>query len=646
MTDSGLDAEQTAALVDVLSHVALYDEVCAFKTPAAIQGYGRPFQDRKGSSAPLLQILLSSFVLKLPGLRDIAPDFWKTRVEKLLEDLAAAELSESYDKGVLGIRKTLATAASALLEYPARGCIGGFPKDESAFKDRTYDPSKPDDVLDAWQDFRQQLVYGDLFDKLFVKAAETDNLKKHDTLVQAAHEYVVVNLASFMHYTLVLSPEGPSLLRLVENVHKLAPYGIMRQTLRIGNVATMLSGMVRLMLAKVSVGTVTNFLGLSSGADEGMNLLQQIISTVLGWDKKELKKRADKIEKDKEGPSKEVREALKQWTSGTRKEHEECRERSKQESMSIVAVILSLSSASADMSEEQHAKALEYLSLQLSIRDRDEITRVLCRSNPDHLTQAIRDGVSAYEPMIRQVHQAVDLSATVGDFQAFVDDMIKLTKPDKKSQASETKSPTVEDYVKLLHTHMGACHRFLHQVAKNGKEVTKWFQDYVHIVAAEFKSSYSTPDTKKDSARDIYAAMQASFTALNPLDQTVIREELKATTTYLSALHDSSAARIRDVINNTSSTTYGPGAFLARWQDLLDSTPITPSKPQGPVRTGADKSVKQEGRKDVDGEIKDAGIDSKQVDKEIGNKTPEAPSAENILRVLGPRFRELLVEMQ
>ena len=37
----------------------------------------------------------------------------------------------------------------------------------------------------------------------------------------------------------------------------------------------MLSGMVRLVLAKVSMGTVTNFLGLSSGADEGMNLLQQ-----------------------------------------------------------------------------------------------------------------------------------------------------------------------------------------------------------------------------------------------------------------------------------------------------------------------------------------------------------------------------------
>lgn len=221
MADSGLSAEQTAALVDVLSHNALYEEVCEFKSPKAIQEYGPPFQDKKGSTAPILQTLLSKFILTLPGLRDVAPDFWKVRVKTLLEALASAELSESYDKGILGVRKTLATAASALLEYPARGCLGGFPKVESAFKERNYDSSNPDDVLDAWHDFLQQLVYGDLFDKLFLKAAETDDLTKHDSIVQGAHEFVVVNLASFMHYTLVLSPEGPSLLRLIENVHKL-----------------------------------------------------------------------------------------------------------------------------------------------------------------------------------------------------------------------------------------------------------------------------------------------------------------------------------------------------------------------------------------------------------------------------------------
>lgn len=187
-----LTPEQTQALFDVLSHYETYKEIEQFKSPDAIHKYGPPFQDDKKSSSPILQTLLSKFVLRLPGLRDVSPDFWKVRVEDIVGELSAAELSESYDKGVLGIRKTLATAIAALIEYPARGCLGGFIEDPAAFEKKDYDKSKADDVLLGWSDFLQQLVYGDLFDRLFAKAAETNDLSKHEPLVQAAHEFVVV----------------------------------------------------------------------------------------------------------------------------------------------------------------------------------------------------------------------------------------------------------------------------------------------------------------------------------------------------------------------------------------------------------------------------------------------------------------------
>jgi hypothetical protein len=83
------------------------------------------------------------------------------------------------------------------------------------------------------------------------------------------------SIASIMHYALVLSPEGPTLLRMIGSVHSMLPYSVVRQTLKVGNVATMISGVMRIVLAKVSVSAVTNWIGLSSGADEGMNLLQQ-----------------------------------------------------------------------------------------------------------------------------------------------------------------------------------------------------------------------------------------------------------------------------------------------------------------------------------------------------------------------------------
>ena len=78
-----------------------------------------------------------------------------------------------------------------------------------------------------------------------------------------------------MHYTLILSPKGQYLLKLIENANRLVPYMIIRQTLKIGNVATMINAMMKVVLAKVSVASLTNWIGLTQTDNEGMNLMQQ-----------------------------------------------------------------------------------------------------------------------------------------------------------------------------------------------------------------------------------------------------------------------------------------------------------------------------------------------------------------------------------
>lgn len=187
-----LSATQSAALLDLLTHHETYSEIEDFKSPGAIKEYGPPFQESTSKSkTPILQALVSKFVLRLPGLKDVDSSFWKTQVESLVQELAEAELSESYDKGVLGIRKTLATAISALIEYPARGSLGGFPK-QNFERSKEYDVSNPDDVMKAWQDCMQALIYGDLLDELVQRAKETDDLSQHDSLIQGMHEFIIV----------------------------------------------------------------------------------------------------------------------------------------------------------------------------------------------------------------------------------------------------------------------------------------------------------------------------------------------------------------------------------------------------------------------------------------------------------------------
>ena len=190
-----LSSSQAQALFDILTHHEAYAEIQALKKPQAIASFGAPLQPERpsaSSSSPLIQTLLDKFIYNLPGIRDVSQDFWTRNISGLVSALADANLSESYDKGSIGIRKTLSTAIASVVEYVSRGTLGGFPKTPLQNADRRYDASNPDDVTTAWDDFLQQIIYGDMLDRMFAKAAQTDQLSDHESIVQAVHEYVFV----------------------------------------------------------------------------------------------------------------------------------------------------------------------------------------------------------------------------------------------------------------------------------------------------------------------------------------------------------------------------------------------------------------------------------------------------------------------
>lgn len=257
--------------------------------------------------------------------------------------------------------------------------------------------------------------------------------------------------------------------------------------------------------------------------------------------------------------------------------------------------------------------------------------------------------------MIRQVHEAVNLSDTVWDFERFVTDMLKMSKP--SGNKGEEKPPCVEDYVDLLHRHQSSSHKFLHQVAKNGKEVTSWWRGYVEHAVSQFRRQEppSTTSTKSSTPphSPIESSLVTTFASLPQTDQKSVVTELEAHQRYLDALHSASATRIVAVINRTRSTPFGPGAYLARWQSLLDETLITPASARGPVRKGANKEVREEGRKDAvaeqqqqDGEEEERFLTKEDGLEEVERKTPTKPGVEVTLRVLGPKFREALGVMK
>lgn len=220
-----LTPRQLHALFDVLSHHETYSEIESFKSSQAVRDYGFPFtrtqpaatstsgtpsagtprartpvpldltdeDDPTPSATPVLQTLLTRFVLPLPGVKNLPREFWAVQIQGILARLGDADLSESYDKGALGLRKTLATGAGAVIEMLGRGAFGGVPKTEKKGDAvRTYDSENADDIEEAWEDIMYGLVYGDLVDEVCKHAAETDDLEALSPAAKAAAEYAIV----------------------------------------------------------------------------------------------------------------------------------------------------------------------------------------------------------------------------------------------------------------------------------------------------------------------------------------------------------------------------------------------------------------------------------------------------------------------
>lgn len=450
---------------------------------------------------------------------------------------------------------------------------------------------------------------------------------------------------------------------------------------------------------------------------------------------KELESRVTKIEKDKQCPSKEVRSALDNYVDAKLEKQEELRKHSQASSNSIILMILADAGKPSDMKEETHKLALDYLSCKLSIHDRKEIVRVGCQSYPDHLTAMVRSLINAYEPIIRRFHEAVDLSDTVADFQAFITDMLKVARIPPPGKDGKTIVPTVGDFIQLLKKHQYSSHKFIHQLTKNGKEVTRWYLDWANLAASKFQRESSfvdateSQDVKDESnaasaesprdAGDLTKPLTDLFEALPAETREKIVPILDDMILYIDEMHASSAKRLGDVLRSAPTNTNtnssisrvltsrltrsrpssrssslervatsgakeaealtqnapssashenasdipkvssdpGPGAYLARWEDLLDSTPITPLTAHGKPHRASDKAIVEKSAEDVDGgktvefETRQKTLDSQKVKPSVpgggtqGKKAAvKKPDVKVVVDALGEDFTKLLAE--
>lgn len=342
----------------------------------------------------------------------------------------------------------------------------------------------------------------------------------------------------------------------------------------------------------------------------------------------------------------------------TRTRHVEIRQTSIAKTESIVVTILETTSSSSSLSQDQHLLCHQYHSSLLSARDRTEITSILCRQTPDLLAQAVREGVAAFEPMIRDIHEKIGLAEHLSAGQAYVDDFIKTSSP-KKVEIEEGKGgqhqyqvPSVEDFVHLLQRHRGAVYRYAFHICSRCPDIRDsyraWARQAVrafnHTAPVPVAGSAEPPATTEEDP-EFLSQLNALFTSLPAPTREKLVPILSAHASYLDTIHIHSLQRLRAISSPySSSTPVGPGIYLSSWQALLDETAITPdATAPSTLRRGKDVINRTTpGKTGAHGEIVlDGTIDAREGMEEM-ERGMVGPDVGLVVEALGDGFRRLL----
>jgi hypothetical protein len=466
--------------------------------------------------------------------------------------------------------------------------------------------------------------------------------------------------------------------KLITNILGLMPWTMLRQSLRIGNAASMINAVTKLFLTKLSITSFTNWMGWSNSTDDGNNLMQQIIATIVGWDIAEYQKHIKTVETKEGAPSTEHLKEIRGYLAASREVQAKLRQKSStfwslntarltisvDQAKSIITVIVEDASLSP-LDDEGHEIAMEYLAFSSSIRNREQFAKIICKSQPDILTQTIREGIAAYEPIIRRLHSCVDLSSHCWDLECFLNDFMALfPKPSSATtsaaskEEAEKKKPkpvTVRGVAAVLRKHQKSSHRFLHQVFKKSEDMSDDYRTYLKNAAVQFRSLAPPEEYKDEFVGDMYTPLSKLFATLSPKDQAKVEEALDNRAAYLMALDSVSDDRFRGVLEGTDEYSEGeeefpvpgPGTYLARWAAILNATPITPLNPTGKVRYGAirPRAGGKNSKMEADGSVNDAQETLVDMSMNDQYRWPDPPESQSVTDLLGNKFAELLGEI-
>ncbi|KAM0785987.1 hypothetical protein ACM66B_006805 [Microbotryomycetes sp. NB124-2] len=316
----------------------------------------------------------------------------------------------------------------------------------------------------TWTLYRTALIEGSELDKSIAVLRKTATIKALPPQYRDAEEWARIWVAYAFHYFFVGSSNGEELLGLLKSFHDLVPYGALKLGLSLVNPTLAIRAIVQIILGQPAgqpslfqrifqiicnsqIKTQKKLVAEARGrvGDESMcNILERHVYSSY-MQRQKIRARADEEDEDivvtimrELGSSREAN-TVQEWA----KEYERWERKGSQEAKrsSSVSRFIDLKNCLAALCRK---------------RDREQVVAVVMEANTP---RALHESIAVFYNTIYKVANASNLSARLGDLQAFLDDLIK-------TGYSENNKPS--DFIKLAGRHDQSLYFLMHEIASNG----------------------------------------------------------------------------------------------------------------------------------------------------------------------------------
>jgi hypothetical protein len=404
-----------------------------------------------------------------------------------------------------------------------------------------------------WSAWKESIIESE---KGLAKTLELLQVKSLNNLpaeYRNAAEWVRRHVAFVLWTVFVVYPGGEEILGIIKTVHALTPYWAIKQLLKIANAQKMIKAVIDLMLAR-PIGMIDSlgqriFFAVMNGEISFINrkylvplrravqedkicaLLDKYVDTRTSEERSNIAKEArDRscdtllviLEKQGYGEMSKINDWQKDYLDSVFPSNINwAYPATSMEAKKLKRAPAANTLADSTTGALKFAQLKLYLRERLRRRDREKVLEI--GSGP-LVPEIIKESLQIiFYDLIHEIARQSDLSARLGDWQMFIDDLI---------QVKSNKQDELEDWIALCSRHENNLYIFIHEIRVALRPIFQWCQEALDYMALSTTDPGNPSDRKAANVEINLDEMLAEAGMSADIDVSAIMKELDAIVQY------------------------------------------------------------------------------------------------------------------